>query len=155
MLSASGRPLLTVALILDRTADWYRVPRDLIRSRRRAARFARPRQVAVWLAAQLLPSRSLPRLGRDFCRDHTTVLHAITMVDYRRRDPAFAADLDELRQAIVAEAEPASAPVELAVRVAEDLAEAFRQASLAYAAKDPAGFVEKFITRLPKEPPHA
>ncbi|MBN2752587.1 MAG: hypothetical protein JXQ84_07745 [Rhodospirillaceae bacterium] len=147
------RPLLTPALILDQTADWYRIPREMLRSQRRATRYARPRQVAMWLAAQLLPSRSLPRLGRDFDRDHTTVLHAVTMVEKRRQDATFAADVDALRRFILDTSEPPCGPLELALRVAEDLADAFRAAVMAYAAADPMGFLDRYAKLPPKPQP--
>ena len=43
---------------------------------RRAAAWARPRMVAMWLAAQVAREASLPKVGAFFRRDHTTVVHA-------------------------------------------------------------------------------
>ncbi|MGE4529575.1 MAG: helix-turn-helix domain-containing protein, partial [Rhodospirillaceae bacterium] len=146
-------PLLTVNLIRDMTADWFSCPRDLIRSHRRAARFARPRQVAMWISVQLLPCRSLPRIGRDFDRDHTTVIYAVNMVEKRRRDADYAADLDALMQSIVDASEPPSGPAELALRVAEDMADAYRFAAFTAAAADPFGFLERFADKEGR--PHA
>lgn len=50
-----------------------------IMSARRAAAIARPRQVAMYLAKQLT-SHSLPAIGREFGRDHTTVMHAVRVI---------------------------------------------------------------------------
>jgi hypothetical protein len=45
-------------------------------SDRRAAAWARPRMVAMWLCASIAREASLPEVGRFFRRDHTTVVHA-------------------------------------------------------------------------------
>lgn len=68
-------------------------------SARRSRVIARPRQIAMYLAKQLTP-RSLPEIGRKFGgRDHTTVMHAIRVIDEMRKgDPAFAEDVDLLRR---------------------------------------------------------
>ncbi len=41
---------------------------------------ARPRQVGMWLSVKLT-SQSLPAIGRMFCRDHTTVMHSVEVVE--------------------------------------------------------------------------
>ncbi len=46
-----------------------------LRSRQRARRLARPRQVACFLMSRV-SSRSLMEIGRFMNRDHTTVMHA-------------------------------------------------------------------------------
>jgi hypothetical protein len=50
-------------------------PGDLL-SDRRAAAWARPRMVAMWLAASIARGASLPKVARFFGRDHKTVVHA-------------------------------------------------------------------------------
>lgn len=57
-------------------------------SERRARCVARPRQVAMYLARCLTP-QSLPQIGRSFGgRDHTTVMHAVEMIErIMRGDP--------------------------------------------------------------------
>ncbi|MEL6570016.1 MAG: chromosomal replication initiator protein DnaA [Pseudomonadota bacterium] len=48
---------------------------------RRVRTFARPRQIAMYLAKQLT-NRSLPEIGRSFGgRDHTTVMHGIRKIE--------------------------------------------------------------------------
>ena len=52
---------------------------------RRARKFVRPRQVAMYICSKLL-AVSLPQIGRRFGdRDHTTVLHALLTVEERRK----------------------------------------------------------------------
>jgi len=61
---------------------------------KRARRYARPRQVAMYLARTLTPL-SLPAIGREFGdRDHTTVLHACRLV------PFFIDDDEDLAAAV-------------------------------------------------------
>jgi chromosomal replication initiator protein len=72
-------------------------------SKRRGRAVARPRQVAMYLARHLTP-HSLPVIGRHFGgRDHTTVMHAISMVEERAAgDPAFSGLLNEMRAELAA-----------------------------------------------------
>lgn len=58
---------------------------------------ARPRQVAMYLA-RTLTAMSLPEIGRQFDRDHTTVLFAVrTVTRIMQEDPRFAATVTALR----------------------------------------------------------
>jgi chromosomal replication initiator protein len=55
-------------------------PEDLLGARRSRA-IARPRQAAMYLA-KTLTTRSYPDIGRRFGgRDHTTVLHAVKVIE--------------------------------------------------------------------------
>lgn len=57
---------------------------DEIMARDQSRAVARPRQRAMYVARRLRPEVSLPRLGRIFGgRDHTTVRHAIDVVERR------------------------------------------------------------------------
>jgi chromosomal replication initiator protein len=68
---------------------------DLL-SDRRAAKIARPRQVAMWIVRHSTP-RSLPEIGRMFKRDHTTVIHALAQIDaLMARDDRFDAEVRAL-----------------------------------------------------------
>ena len=54
---------------------------DLV-SQRQGRAFYRPRQIAMWLARHLTPA-AIRAIGRAFGdRDHTTVLHAIWVIDH-------------------------------------------------------------------------
>jgi chromosomal replication initiator protein len=63
--------------------------------------YARPRQVAMYLAKQLT-SRSLPDIGRRFGgRDHTTVMHGVRRIEeLKSADPQIAEDLEILQRAL-------------------------------------------------------
>lgn len=76
--------MIGVAEIRSKVAEFYGLSlRDML-SPRRDRRIAWPRQVAMALARELT-GQSLPYIGMQFGRDHTTVLHAIHAVN-RRRD---------------------------------------------------------------------
>ena len=53
----------------------FNLTRDQMLGLTRARAVSRPRQIAMFLAREMT-GLSLPRIGRHFARDHTTVLHA-------------------------------------------------------------------------------
>lgn len=89
-----------IRAIQDMTARYFRIPPREMRSKGRAQRVARPRQVAMFLSVRLT-SHSLPEIGRKFRRDHTTVMHARRKIeDLMARDPAFKSSVDHLFETI-------------------------------------------------------
>lgn len=67
--------------------EWRLTVCDLL-SRRRSQRLVVPRHVAMWLARQAT-LHSLPEIGQAFGgRDHTTVMHALDLVETRLADDA-------------------------------------------------------------------
>lgn len=69
-----------IAEIQYAVASRFGVPMKEMTSQRRARRFARPRQVAMYLSSEMTP-HSLPSIGRHFGnRDHTTVMHACRVI---------------------------------------------------------------------------
>lgn len=81
----------TIQDIQALVAQTYCVTLCDILSRRRDQRTVRPRHIAIWLARQTTFC-SLPEIGQAFGgRDHTTVLHAIRLVEARlAADPGYA-----------------------------------------------------------------
>jgi len=78
----------------------YRLTRDDIRGLGRARAVARPRQIAMYLAREMT-GQSLPRIGAHFCRDHTTVLHAVRQIRrLMERDRRIAAEVEGCRDLI-------------------------------------------------------
>lgn len=59
-----------------------------LQSADRSRRFARPRQLAVYLARQW-SGKSYPILGRHFNRDHSTIIHAVEITQKRLDDPQY------------------------------------------------------------------
>ncbi len=92
--ASPGQRKRTVAEIQAATCDQFGLSPEELLSPARAARIARPRQLAMYLARELT-GESLPAIGRQFGgRDHTTVLHAW------RRTSARIADDDATREAV-------------------------------------------------------
>ena len=78
----------------------YRLSRDNMRGLNRARAFARPRQIAMFLAREMT-GQSLPRIGSHFCRDHTTVLYAIRRIrGLMAKDPRIAGEVEGCRELI-------------------------------------------------------
>lgn len=65
-------------------------------SKRKTQSVAWPRQIAMYLTTELT-DLSLPEIGREFNRDHSTVVHARDVVkDKVEADPFFAAEINQL-----------------------------------------------------------
>ncbi len=88
---SANRRRITIDEIQRTVCQFYRIDRAEMSSKRRARAVVRPRQVAMYLAKVLTP-RSYPEIGRKFGgRDHSTVIHAVRLIDdLRKRD----ADMD-------------------------------------------------------------
>lgn len=79
-LTKAGLYPVTIRHIQQTVADAYGCPLHLMLSSRRHRRYARPRQLAMYLAHEMT-TLSLPRIGKAFDRDHTTVLHAVRVIE--------------------------------------------------------------------------
>ena len=78
-------------------ATYFKVTVDLMVSRQRTRSIILPRHFAMALSVELT-NCSLPEIGDMFCRDHTTVIHAMKNVDKcRRRSPDIDNDYKILR----------------------------------------------------------
>lgn len=72
--------VVTVNDILHETAAHYNLTVTDLKSTRRDRRLARPRQLAMYLSKKLT-TLSLPDIGGHFGRDHTTVIHAVKLIE--------------------------------------------------------------------------
>jgi chromosomal replication initiator protein len=73
---------------------------DQMRGVNATRHYARPRQIAMYLAREMT-GQSLPQIGRFFCRDHTTVLHAQrTIATLVKDDPYLAQAIQGCRDII-------------------------------------------------------
>jgi chromosomal replication initiator protein len=86
--------VMTIEDIQKQVAEHYNVRISDMYSNRRLRIFARPRQIAMYLAKKMT-SASLPEIGRKFGgRDHTTVMHGVKKVEeLLQQDTQFADDL--------------------------------------------------------------
>ncbi len=102
ILRASDRKI-TVEEIQRKVSDHYNIRLSDLIGPKRVRTFARPRQIAMYLAKQLT-SRSLPEIGRRFGgRDHTTVMHGVRRIEeLKLKDSQIAEDLELLRRSLEA-----------------------------------------------------
>jgi chromosomal replication initiator protein len=90
----------TIRDIEGAVAARYSMSRDDMRGLNRARVVARPRQIAMYLAREMT-GQSLPRIGSHFCRDHTTVLHAVRQIGRLvAQDQRIAAEVEGCRELI-------------------------------------------------------
>ncbi len=97
----NGRLMVTHIQAL--VAAYYKIPSRAMVSAQRCREYAHPRQIAMYLSAELTP-KSLPDIGKRFGnRDHTTVIYAIKAVQKRMlADPEIEADVKALRERLSA-----------------------------------------------------
>jgi chromosomal replication initiator protein len=89
MQSVASAP--SVNAIQEAVSTVLRIPRAELLSSRRTPRVARARQLAMYLTREMT-SLSLAQIAREFDRDHSTVLHAIRVVDKRLEPGSETAD---------------------------------------------------------------
>jgi len=102
VLRASERKI-TVEEIQRKVSEHYNIRLSDMIGPKRVRTYARPRQVAMYLA-KTMTSRSLPEIGRRFGgRDHTTVMHGVKRIEeLKAKDAQIAEDLELLRRALEA-----------------------------------------------------
>ena len=80
MFKAEGNALPTPSLIISQVCKFYNVDEMVLRGSLRNRGTSEARQVAMYLVRKLT-NLSLPDIGQEFSRDHTTVLHAINKIE--------------------------------------------------------------------------
>ena len=85
MFKAEGNALPTPSLIISQVCKFYNIDDVVIRSTKKSKGVADARQVAMYLIRQLT-NLSFPDIGREFARDHTTVMHAVKKVEASLKD---------------------------------------------------------------------
>lgn len=100
VLKASDRKV-TVEEIQRKVSEHYNIRLSDMIGPKRVRNYARPRQMAMYLAKKMT-NRSLPEIGRRFGgRDHTTVMHGVRRIEELKvLDSQIADDLELLRRAL-------------------------------------------------------
>ena len=80
MFKAEGNALPTPSLIISQVCKFYNVDEVILRGTQKNKGTAEARQVAMYLIRKLT-NLSLPDIGKEFGRDHSTVLYAIRKVE--------------------------------------------------------------------------
>ncbi len=97
--STEGGP--TIQVIISRVTEFFRVKITELQSKRRSRSVALPRQVCMYLARRHT-RHSLEEIGGYFGgRDHTTVMHAVKTVEFKRgHEPDFDETVKTLEEKI-------------------------------------------------------
>ncbi len=74
----------TANLIIEEVASFYDIEPDALRSNSRRKDTLTPRQVAMYVMREMT-GMSLPEIGREFGKDHATVLHAVKKIEQNIR----------------------------------------------------------------------
>ena len=80
MFKSEGNAVPTPALIITQVSKFYNVDEQVLRGTQKNKGTAEARQVAMYLIRKLT-NLSLPDIGKEFGRDHSTVLYAIRKVE--------------------------------------------------------------------------
>ena len=85
---------LTLAMIIDMVCRQFKTTTENIKSKSREKKHAFPRQVAMYFCRKYT-DKTLGEIGRQFNRDHSTVLHSIKAVtDLMVRDSSISAQIN-------------------------------------------------------------
>lgn len=86
MIRSEGLKSITTDMIQKKVAEYFDIRVSDMMSKKRPRAIAFPRQIAMYMVRTLVGS-SLPEIGEAFGgRDHTTVLHAIKLIEKRSKD---------------------------------------------------------------------
>ena len=80
MFKSEGNAVPTPSLIIGQVSKFYAIDETIIRGTKKNKNTAEARQVAMYLIRQLT-NLSLPDIGQEFTRDHSTVLHSIRKIE--------------------------------------------------------------------------
>ena len=80
MFKVEGNALPTPSLIISQVCKFYSVDEVALRGSQKSKGISEPRQVAMYLVRKLT-NLSLPEIGQQFNKDHTTVLYNIRKVE--------------------------------------------------------------------------
>jgi chromosomal replication initiator protein len=95
-------PAFGIRDIETAVAAHFGLTREEMRGMSRKRAVARPRQVAMFLAREIT-GQSLPRIGQQFARDHTTVLYGVRKIArLMGHDAAWAAHVAACRARLAA-----------------------------------------------------
>ena len=75
-----GSALPTPGLVISQVCKFYSIDESVLRGTLKKKNIAEARQMAMYLIRNLT-NLSLPDIGKEFDRDHTTVLYAIRRIE--------------------------------------------------------------------------
>ena len=90
------RLAINVTSIKKIVGKHFKINLEDFESKRKTQSVAWPRQIAMFLCTELT-DMSLPEIGREFKRDHSTVVHARDLVKEKvKNDPFFSAEINQI-----------------------------------------------------------
>lgn len=100
ILSNSNKKKITPSLIKDVVGNYYNISIEDFNAKKRNKSIVLPRQIAMFLCRELT-DLSLPRIGEEFGRDHTTIMHAYEKISSDLKiDTQLKSVLEELKSKI-------------------------------------------------------
>lgn len=85
MFKSEGNALPTPSLIITQVCKFYSIEEDILRGTKKNKGITEARQVATYLIRKLT-NLSLPDIGKEFSRDHSTILYGIRKVESALKD---------------------------------------------------------------------
>ena len=85
MFKSEGNALPTPSLIITQVCKFYSIEEDVLRGTKKNKGITEARQVATYLIRKLT-NLSLPDIGKEFSRDHSTILYGIRKVEVALKD---------------------------------------------------------------------
>lgn len=99
-MTASEPVTVTIDKILHTVSSHYNVSIEDMKSKKRISSIVSARHIAVYIIKKLT-DRSLPAIGREFNRDHTTIINSIDTVEKRlKSDPSFEIEINDIIKVI-------------------------------------------------------
>ncbi|HYF82273.1 MAG TPA: chromosomal replication initiator protein DnaA [Clostridia bacterium] len=100
IISNSKPKLVTPAAIKDVVGQYYSIKLEDFNAKKRNKSIVLPRQIAMFLCRELT-DLSLPRIGEEFGRDHTTIMHAYEKISNDMKiDSQLKSVLEELKSKV-------------------------------------------------------
>ncbi len=75
ILSGKKQKLITADLIKEHVGEYFNIKLEDFNAKKRTKTIVYPRQIAMFLCREMT-DLSLPKIGEEFGRDHTTIMHA-------------------------------------------------------------------------------
>ncbi len=90
-------PEITPNQIMDKVCKYYNVTRDEILGKHRRREYTVPRQVGMYIFKELT-DMNFVMIGREFCRDRTTVMSNLEVIDkaLKNNDTRLKEDIDTI-----------------------------------------------------------
>lgn len=93
---------ISIDKIIEKVAEYYKVPENNIREKNRRKEVAHSRQVAMYIS-KMITNHSLKTIGLNFGgRDHSTVIHAVQQIEIlKNSDKSLSSDIDYIIDSLI------------------------------------------------------